>query len=415
MSRQNYAPMCIRFDGASAVIALPLDPRLLDALQVAAAGWSFKEVAAPEAPTTVVLPLGESEYEVHSPAHEPTPASAVGAACCIMVDVVDDMITKRPATLWLHCGSVLLNGRLVIFPSHSHAGKSTLMGRLSERGHKVFGDDILPLAADDEKGVGLGIAPRLRLPLPASASEGFRRFVGARTGASDEQYAYLRLEDAELARHGEEAALGAIVLLDRHDGESARFLPADRAAVLLTLVNQNFTSGEPADRLLARLHVLMDRLPSMTLRYSDLDAAVDAIEAMFADWPPSLDMVEDLSTDIGRPRLVRPGEEDALQVVSGTPRLPTSTHALSRSDGISIREVDGELFLAGVQGEAIYHLNPLGAGIWNLLAEPHSQEEIAQIVAGAFPDVERPVIEADVSQLLAGLMSIGMIEVHSSR
>jgi hypothetical protein len=399
MSRQNYAPMCIRFDGASAVIALPLDQRLLDALQVAAAGWSFKEVAAPEAPTTVVLPLGESEYEVHSPAHEPTPASAVGAACCIMVDVVDDMITKRPATLWLHCGSVLLNGRLVIFPSHS----------------KVFGDDILPLAADDEKGVGLGIAPRLRLPLPASASEGFRRFVGARTGASDEQYAYLRLENAELARHGEEAALGAIVLLDRHDGESARFLPADRAAVLLTLVNQNFTSGEPADRLLARLHALMDRLPSMTLRYSDLDAAVDAIEAMFADWPPSLDMVEDLSTDIGRPRLVRPGEEDALQVVSGTPRLPTSTHALSRSDGISIREVDGELFLAGVQGEAIYHLNPLGAGIWNLLAEPHSQEEIAQIVAGAFPDVERPVIEADVSQLLAGLMSIGMIEVHSSR
>lgn len=51
----------------------------------------------------------------------------------------------------------------------------------------------------------------------------------------------------------------------------------------------------------------------------------------------------------------------------------------------------------------------IGAGIWNLLAEPASPREAAEAIAAAFPDADPSIIEADVAALFAALAAEGYI------
>ena len=57
----------------------------------------------------------------------------------------------------------------------------------------------------------------------------------------------------------------------------------------------------------------------------------------------------------------------------------------------------------------VYELDLIGAGIWNLLAEPVAAEEAVQILAELFPEVEAARIEADVVRLLRDLEREGLI------
>jgi hypothetical protein len=86
-----------------------------------------------------------------------------------MVSLAEALVSENPDRLCFHGGAALFGERLAIFPGRSRAGKSTMIARLAAGGHTVFGDDILPL---DEVGDGLalGVAPRLRLRLPAATS-----------------------------------------------------------------------------------------------------------------------------------------------------------------------------------------------------------------------------------------------------
>jgi hypothetical protein len=62
--------------------------------------------------------------------------------------------------------------------------------------------------------------------------------------------------------------------------------------------------------------------------------------------------------------------------------------------------IEGENFLASPDGKAIYHLNQIGSGIWELLAEPTSKEVIIATLETAFPEIKRSTIEKDVTKIL---------------
>lgn len=397
----------ISFQNSAAIIEVPDCPEFLATLRAAAADWPFAETNQAGLPVATIRKAAGS-YEIIAPGEEPLDASAVSAACSALVDAVDGLIKADPSRLCLHCGSVLMNGRLVIFPSHTHAGKSTLVARLAASGHMVFGDDILPLSADDAQGIGLGIAPRLRMPLPPTSNQAFRAFVKRRSGPGDGRYLFLDLLENELARRGQQAPLGAIVLLCRRPAGPAYFTRATRSAVLQTLVNQNFSGETSAERLLDRLHAVMDRLPRVTLNYSDLDDAVALLEAAFAAWPP--DLAELPEPEENPPRLVAPGDEDLLQVDGAdVAALPSADRAMIRKPGIELRSIDGDLFLAGCDGAAIYHLNMVGAALWNLLAEPVSRNDAVDALCLAFPGVEPEVVERDVARIFASLLAARLI------
>ncbi len=394
--------MIVAFEGTRATLEVPDDPAFLAALAAAASGWSHR-LLPDGADTDVVgsvVALGGGAYRITGPDGTETDCPATSAACGAMVDLVEAMMDEFPAHLFLHCASVEFAGRLVIFPSRSHAGKSTLVARLACAGRRVFGDDILRLAGDDRDGVALGIAPRIRLPLPASASEKFRRQVVEAITAADDRYAFVQPAGGLHAPFGTSAPLGAIVLLDRREGGAAAFGRAHESDILRTLVAQNFALAEPSEALLARLHALMQRLPCLVLRYSDLDEAADLLQRSFADWSS----LPEPATDM---RLPEPAPDDAPVAAAVSAVEPTVAYL--RASGIALRAVGDELILAQPASPVIHHLNPIGTAVWALLGEPISARQAAALLAEAYPQVPRAAIEADVAALFAALAAAGFI------
>jgi hypothetical protein len=397
--------MRIGFEGLPATIEVPDQPGFLEVLRSAAPDWPFAESARPGEPVATVRARG-SGYEILPSWHEDgdfIEATAVSAACSVIVDVITSYIEANPARLCLHCGSVILNGRLVVFPGRTRARKSTLIARMAAAGCVVYGDDVLPLDETDTRGVALGLAPRPRIPLPAGASDGFRRFIDGHAAAGDERYLYLNLAE-RLAPRGASAPLGAIVLLDRRDSGPAVFARASRAEALRALIRQNFARAEPADALLGRLHRVMARMPCLALSYSDLDEAAELVRQTFSKWPPSLD------SDLVGTRGTGDDEHEArFHAASGeTAPLPRDREWF-RNPAVKLCVVEDEAFLADPDNTAIHHLDVIGTGLWNLLAEGIDQNEAVEVLHGAFPDVDHCVIARDVAALFSALAAARFI------
>lgn len=399
--------MRLAFEGLKATVEVPDCPDFAAALRASAVDWPFRRVEADTEPAARITKSGPSLL-VHYPDEEPLPVTPVAAACSLMVSLAEALVAENPDRLCFHGGAVLFGGRLVIFPGRSHAGKSTLIARLAAGGHTVFGDDILPL---DEVGDGLamGVAPRLRLPLPAGASEAFRGFVAAHAGAADGRYHYLALPEGRLARRGATAPLGAVVLLDRRPAGPAAMHEAPGRLALKLLARQSVLGTDDARPSLARMHAIVQRLPCFVLSYADLEEAAALLEAAFAGWPARL-KPSPLPDEAALTRRLLEGDEPG-----GDGEAPGEPYGgyrsgmrLVRDPAVALRAVGGEAFLAGAGGTAaIHHLNPVGTGIWNLLEHPTDEIEAAHALAVAFPDVDPQLIARDVAALFADLHASG--------
>jgi len=64
-------------------------------------------------------------------------------------------------------------------------------------------------------------------------------------------------------------------------------------------------------------------------------------------------------------------------------------------------------------GQTIYHLNPVGAGLWRLMDGDCGTDEAIALLQQAFPQVERGVIARDVAALIADLLNRGLLH-HGS-
>jgi hypothetical protein len=69
----------------------------------------------------------------------------------------------------------------------------------------------------------------------------------------------------------------------------------------------------------------------------------------------------------------------------------------SRNPEILERRIEDSAFLVNPENETVFYLNPLGAGLWHLLAEPTSIAEVVRIVQQAFPDFAPEEIASDVT------------------
>ncbi|HLB79166.1 MAG TPA: PqqD family protein [Dongiaceae bacterium] len=394
--------MLIAFEGLSRPVALVDSEALLQPLAAVLRGWRFGPVAADAgAPPLLTISGGGGRYRLESPwlASPVAYVDPVDAVCALIVDLVRAYVADDPSLLCLHCGAAEFAGRLVIFPSRYRAGKSTLMARLAAAGSRVFADDVLPIAAPDNAGRALGIAPRLRLPLPAGASQAFRDFVAARRGPGNRRYLYLDLPPETLVRYGATAPIGGFVLLDRRTAGPAVLTAAPRGQGLQRAILQNFARGaalETVDRLAA----LVAGGHCFTLRYSDLDAAAELLRATFGSWPP-------------RPPAAR-GDAAAAEPPAAAPRPRAAAPVAAgqrfvRRPDIAVRELDHELFLVGADDRSIYHLNPIAAALWRLLDEPMPVGEAVGVLCEAFPEIDAARIEGDVNVLFADLVERGLL------
>lgn len=396
--------MRLAFEGLTATVEVPDCPEFASALRASAVDWPFRRVEADAEPAARITRSGQSLL-IHYPDEEPLPVTPVAAACSLMVSLAEALVAENPDRLCFHGGAALFGGRLVIFPGRSHAGKSTMIARLAAGGHTVFGDDILPLDPSED-GLALGVAPRLRLPLPPCASAAFRGFVADHAGAADGRYHYLALPEGRLARHGATAPLGAIVLLDRRPAGPATLHEAPERLALKLLARQSVLGADDTRPLLARMRAIVRRLPCLVLSYADLEEAVVLLEATFARWPMRVAPAPLPDEAALTRRLLERDEAGDDEPESPSGYRPGMR--LVRHPDVALHAVDGEAFLAGTGGTAaIHHLNPVGAGIWNLLAHPTDEDEAASVIAVAFPDVDPRIVARDVAVLFADLHASG--------
>ena len=374
-------------------------PEVVAALSQALPGWPLSVTRARGLAPAIRLRRSRGGYLQRSPQlprglELPTPASAV---CSLIADLGGDLLDRDGSLLGLHCASVEVGGRLVLFPESHRAGKSTLAVAFAAAGYRLFGDDVLGLTREGN-GVGLGIAPRLRLPLPETLAPELLDYAEVHAGPEDARYRFVVPPGNALARHGESGPVGALVLLERDDQASipevVRLQPGEG---LLQLFSQNFARHAAPESLMTHLLPLMQGVPCLLLRYAEPLAAARHLGAVLE----------------GKKSEVDQGESDRF-VVARREASPSSGPVPAGRRWLATHEARSyplgrELFLIQPASGAIHRLNATGEAVWRLLCqEPLSGEELGELLAEHFGEPLEAVSE-DVGWLLAGLADAGLV------
>ncbi len=397
------ARLRVEFPGVARVLVLPED--LLDALTLCLKGWKPRVSAIGSAarldPSKVLAAAArrpDGAYDLWS-AHLDEPLlglSLASAVCAVIADLSQDYSEAGPAALGRHCGAVRQGEGLVLLAGSRRAGKSTLVARLSaEPGVEVFCDDVLPVSPDGQ-GLAMGIAPRLRLPLPDGASTLFRAHVARHPGPRDDRYGYLPAP--ALAPHGTSAPIRLLLALDRQEWGPARFHRMDEAEALRLALAQTITGFPSAAAAFEAARRLMEGVACHRLVYSDLEEAVALLRESLTPegrLAPEVPIGPDLpplpEEDLGPP----PADPEAI---------------FRRSPGVALRRHGEAAFLWRPDDVVLWSLNPVAAAIWAVLEEPSHAADLADLLGEAYPSLPPETLLADVTRLLGGLHGASLIE-----
>jgi hypothetical protein len=352
-------------------------------------------------------------------------ADPVDAACALIAELIQALLVEQKTRLCLHSAAVEIDGRLVVFPSDYRAGKSVFVSALAAQGVRVFSDDVLPLKSDRGDGVAPGLPPRLRLPLPDDFGAGTRAFVDRHRGPESGRYLYIDPGDGRLAGFGETAPIGAFVLLEREEGVAAQLIETSAAEVLRRLVLRNFARALPASLILSRLRDLVEGGPRYRLRYARAEEGAELLLRVAKSWS---------GNKATRARAAFPGAKlqrsargrdpaDPLPLpaaASGSDPESQQTGAVPpgcflRHPAVCETTVDQEAFLTDPSGWSIHYLNPLGAALWRLFAQPMSVADAAEILHAAFPDRPLSQLAKDVGQWVHQLRAQGFLLAGGDR
>jgi Coenzyme PQQ synthesis protein D (PqqD) len=383
------------------IIAFSDCPKVVEALEAILTGWRLRRLpsAASQRADAQVrrtrTGFAWRSSRMPKPAlwDEHPPVSAMQVLCDVHDVLFDWFLKASPRHLCLHGAAVRIGGGLVCFPSVQKSGKSTLCVALAARGHTVHGDDVLAIEPEESRGVALGIAPRLRKPLPKRLGARLVRFVTERAGPADRRWVYVELRDGEIAPLGATAPVEAFVLLQRGSG-AATLEPVAKSEMLREILLQNFARQVPPVETLDRLMQLTERVPCYRLRYGSVAGAARLIEQRFGREP-------------GRSAPKPSFSDSRRKATARAPIAPARRRDLGgrfrRAPGVETREVGGEIFVAAPGPKTIHHLDRMASAAWRALAQPRSAEELADLFAAAFPDMPRRKMEKDVKALLAFL------------
>jgi hypothetical protein len=209
------------------------------------------------------------------------PRSTMTALVEIHYELSDWFVERNPGYFCLHCAGVRFGDGVVIFPSDQRAGKSVLSMQLAQRGHELFGDDVVAIEPKKLDAYALGLLPRLRRPFPESLGKEFEAFIAARPGPENHQYRYVGLEENELARLGVTAPIKGLVLLERVDSGPALIESVSQGEMLARLIRKNFATDMPVTHIFDRLKKLTEQTECIRLRYSSGQSAIEALGARF--------------------------------------------------------------------------------------------------------------------------------------
>lgn len=352
--------------------------------------------AAADAPVSLVRRNG-ARMDLHSP-YLDKPLSGIqvaSAACGVVADISQAFCNQHRGCLGLHCGAVQINGHLVVLTGPARAGKSTLISRLTaEPDMTVFCDDILPVLADG-LAFGLGLAPRLRLPLPDTVTDAFRTHVATYMGPADSRYGYLC--GPNIAPHGTRAPVRAFIVLARGQDIPAQLHRMEPTEAVQHLVRQNISAPGEGTEHFDQVTRMVEGVLCFKLAYSDLEDAVSLLRRAFdTDSPVAANVPIAPPLPAGIAPVVRPPASLAIPY--------------RRSPQVAVREVQDDLFLWHAAEHSYFHLNPVARAIWALLEEPIRGQDIVDLLVEVFADIAPDQIAADVANLLGAFEAESLID-----
>lgn len=337
---------------------------------------------------------GPDGYTIHSdyldaPLCDLDTAAAV---CCTIADLVEAYLDAHPGMRALHCGAARISGRIVLFSGIGHAGKSTLMARLGmEPGISLYCDDFLPIRPDGTA-LSMGVPPRVRLPLPASAGPAFEAFVNGQGGLRDDSYAYV--PGPAVLPYGSTGQPDALLLLRRQPGAAARLhaLPAQAAASAMLAQDMSLQADGMAH--IDRVTDMAGRMWCATLVYDDLTEVVGLLTQTFGQ--------ADLQTVPLAPAIAP--EPPAAK------RSAIDAHARwGRNAEVGLRSRLGAAFLWAPSTGRYFSLNHIALVCWSLIEEPKTMAEIVHDLTTLFPDATADQVRKDVSGWLGEMDDNGLI------
>ncbi len=401
--------MLISLAGVSTPISFDNCDALLPHLTTVLGTWPFRFDADPARMAgTIAVNRDAHGYRISSPWLDSplVERSEAGAVFSLTAELARAFVEEKPERLCLHCAAVEADGRLIIFLNTQEAGKSTLAIKLASGGFRIFADDVLPVCETTVEGTSLGIAPRLRLPLPLTADSKFCKFVAAHRGPHDDESAYLILPSHLLAPYGAAAPIGGFVLLDRRNSVKAQLVPVLRGQGLEQLIVQNFAPGGTTINTIDRLHEMLERTPCFSLTYSNLDEAEAILRDCFCTQnAPSRDTLRKRESKI----------LDAEISVEVPPEpIRSRAQRFDQMPGVILRAVDDDLFLVSEGAAEVFHLNAVAASLWRLLEQPTTLATAISVLRAAFPEADARRVKRDVRNLFE-ILQAGLLIRSSER
>lgn len=243
-------------------------------------GWHiapWEGPASPE-PALVVTRTGET-YDVHNRRSDETETygNSTNAVMAFMAELIMAYGAEDVHNLFFHAAGVVVQDRLFAFPAKGRSGKSTLTAELALRGARIFSDDVLPVNLGTGEASGLGIEPRIRLPLPANSRTQFHEWYAAHSVLANKRYSYLGLPRSgpgALAPLGEKHPIAAFVQLDRREDAETALTPGTRPEIMSLLIRQHFGARAAMPEVIERFKALVENVPCFVLSYArSADAA----------------------------------------------------------------------------------------------------------------------------------------------
>lgn len=393
--------MLLQFESVTRPVLLEQGLKVLPPLARAFANWPHREVARDGTldPLINVL-LQDDRYVLQAPwlQEPPSFADAVALADGMVPVIQRAWLRERHAALWIDGAAVEIGGELVVLLGGRRSGKSLVAACLALGGNRLFADGLLPVLPEDNAGLSLGLAPRIRLPLPPGLSWSLRSTMEMQKASGNSALFHLNPGKDKMARFCEKAPIRAFVLLDRVEGAASGLRGARQSTILKRLVLSSGSERLDALDVLRGMQALVAGAACYRLTYSDAEAARATLRGRFAMWP---------SSSINRDG-AQCGEKASARHKPTPPRAPAGPR-FRRPDGVYERMVDGDLFLVDRGGNTIYHLNGVGAGLWTLLDDSHGLEDVIDVLGDAFPYMDRMTLEDDVQALLGELMQRGLL------
>ena len=402
--QQSHACLLLRFEGVAGLVLLPDEPALLDGISQLAPSWKYTSTVTEShgGLPPCITKVGKNQnnpstFDIESVyLDEPLLGLPTASAlCALMADVLEAHIEESQNPIALHAGAVAMGNRLIAITGPRRAGKSTLIARLcAEPDLQIFCDDVLPINPLGE-GVALGVAPRLRLPLPAKASKHFTQFANQHLGPNDSRYGYLCTTN--LAGNGTHLPLDAIVVLDRQTDTAACLHTMNEDDALFYALEQNMGNFESPAKALEATQALLGKLTCVRLVYSNLEEAVQLLRKAFDD-------EEGINPDLP----VKPAQ-DWMPPTPQAHRLMDPDQVFKRAPTAALRRVGQSAFLWQAGEHTIWRLNRVGQAVWALLEIPSNARELAHSLAEVFVQTKLQDIEMDVRRVLALMHDQGFV------